>query len=115
MALIRAHYFRAMPCSGAGNPPIEKDDRFLEASIAQVDAERSACAAEIQQLRRARANWIDPRIAERVDELDAALSRLRRRLQHNRSWPLRFERQMRTQGWGTPPPPYLLAQLGASA
>lgn len=102
------HHVAGSPCPGAGFPPIEQTDADLERMAAEAEADLAAVRAELAALYDRRANWIDPALLHRRDALWAFSGRLRRRLDRHRAWPDRFARQMARQGWGDPPPDYLL-------
>lgn len=105
---VAAHYVQGQPCHGAGYPPIEvSDERLFEvAEIAKANADHAR--GRLVALYESRANFIDPGLIRLYDRLSARSEKLARRLKRHRLWPQRFERQMQTQGWGEPPPAYLL-------
>ena len=105
---ILHHHVQGVPCPGAGFPPIEQDDARLESVVAEAAELNRTLALELARLYEARANWIDPALVRRSLDASTTFNRLRRRLDRHRNWPARFARQMETQGWGDPPPDYLL-------
>ena len=62
----------------------------------------------MQTLRDRRTNWIDPALVAQDAALWLKADKLDRRLKRHRSWPARFEKEMATRGYGTPPPDYLI-------
>ena len=105
-----AHHVRGLPCPGEGLAPLEQTDEGLEALIGKYRAERRALRLQLAALIERRANWIDPRLKQRIGFLDGQVEKLERRLKRHRSWPARFERQMEREGWGMRPPEYLISR-----
>lgn len=107
---ILMHHVRGLPCPGTGFPPIEIDDSRLETLLVEVEAAERVALNELVVLYDQRANYIDPALIRRYGDLSAQSARIQRRIARHRAWPQRFERQMERQGWGYPPPAYLLAR-----
>ena len=113
--LILHHHVRGTPCPGAGFPPIEQDDARLVEVLRWADATDAACSRELAALYDRRANYIDPALLERAGRAITMKLRLQRRLDRHRAWPQRFARQMERQGWGNPPPAYLVDRAEGQA
>jgi hypothetical protein len=105
---VRFHHVAGVPCEGAGFPPLEVDDGRLAQLAAEAWASYRKACDEVRALEERRANWIDPRLTARLYADLAKWSRLTRRLDRHRAWPDRFRRQMDRQGYGLPPPAYLV-------
>lgn len=105
---IAMHHVRSAPCPGAGHPPIEQSDARLVSLIPETDDQARAAYAEIAALTERRVNWIDPALYRIGADASRLRDRLSRRLARHRAWPERFRRQMERQGWGDPPPAYLI-------
>jgi len=110
---IVAHYTGGGPCEGAGFAPLEETDARLVQLLEKTEREIAEIGAEIRELVDRRANWIDPRLADRRGALLSRAAWLRRRLHRLHSWPARFVREMERQGWGYPPPAWLIARQQA--
>lgn len=111
---IRHHHVRSEVCPGAGFPPIEQEDSRLETVLREIEAREAELTGQLRALYDARANYIDPALTRAISEALSAARRLERRLSRHRAWPERFRRQMERQGWGDPPPQYLVdRQAGA--
>jgi hypothetical protein len=104
------HHVRGVPCLGAGFPPIEESDARLAELAAELALAERAAGRELAALYDRRANWIDPALVARRHDLGKRADSLARRLKRHRSWPERFARQMERDGWGMPPPAYLLTR-----
>ena len=102
------HHVRGDLCPGSGFPPLEREDARLEALSIDSAALARKLGAELIALYDARANFIPPALVQRYGDATALASRLRRRLDRHRAWPKRFANQIARQGWGDPPPAYLL-------
>lgn len=109
---IPHHHVKGVPCPGKGHPPIEQDDARLESAWREAAVESRAATRAYLALIDRRANYIDQRVYDRMRETSRVADRLKRRLDRHRGWPARFERQMERDGWGDPPPDYLLVRAG---
>lgn len=109
VGMIRHHHVNSAPCRGAGHLPIEQSDAALAEALADHEAIYTNASASIAALTAARANYIDPMLYTQMRSSLTEKLRLRRRLDRHRKWPERFARQMEMQGWGDPPPEYLVA------
>lgn len=107
---IAFHNVAGVPCAGVGFAPIEEDDARLRSYAAELAAEDRALSKRLLALYDARANYIPPELTRRLYEVSRAASRLNRRIARLDGWPARFDREMERQGWGSPPPAYLLAR-----
>jgi hypothetical protein len=105
---IAHHHVKGDACPGIGFPPIEQSDERLASYAVEVDAAKSDAAHELAELYIRRANYIPPELTKRYSRLVSESLRLGMRLARHRAWPERFRRQMETQGWGDPPPAYLI-------
>lgn len=104
----RFHNWRGSPCLGAGHPPIEQDDARLAELAALAELADRAATRALMAMIEARVNRIEPEVTVRSLDASREAGRLKRRLDRHRKWPARFAREMETQGWGSPPPGYLL-------
>lgn len=111
--MILHHHVRGRPCPGIGHPPIEQDDARLEQLLHDAQQADRTTKRELAALYERRANYIDPAPISRASAAVSLSLRLERRLKRHRAWPQRFARQMETQGWGSPPPAYLIQRLEA--
>ena len=107
---LLAHYVGGEPCLGAGFPPIEEDDARLAAVIEGLRDKAARRRAFVRDLLARRVNYIDPAIEDAARKAEDRADQLDRRLRRHRSWPARFAREMERQGWGSPPPAYLLSR-----
>jgi hypothetical protein len=105
---IAHHHVGGVPCAGIGHPPIEVDDAALVAAVSAAEASDRALTRQLVELYDRRANFIDPQLISAMIEASGRLNRLRRRLDRHRAWPARFAREMERDGWGSPPPQYLI-------
>lgn len=112
--LVR-HYVRGLPCEGEGFSPIEIDDSRLADLVSAKREAWRAIVLSLKALRDRRANWIDPQLEIQARRLWSEASKLERRLNRHRSWPARFAREMERQGWGSPPPAYLIARAAEAS
>lgn len=109
--MILHHHVRSRVCPGTGFPPIEQDDARLSQLLEEARAIDRACTEELRALFDRRANYIDPALIDRCGAAVSLSLRLERRLARHLEWPRRFARQMERQGWGSPPPAYLIARM----
>lgn len=105
---IAHHHVQSHPCPGIGHPPIEQDDAALISRAAERAEAAERLGRELAALYASRANWIDPALKEAHLIALTEARRLHRRLRLHHGWPERFARQMARQGWGDPPPAYLI-------
>lgn len=87
----------------------------MAAVLREAEAADRECLRELASLYERRANYIDPALVERAGRAVSMKLCLERRLQRHRTWPQRFARQMERQGWGNPPPAYLLERMEGQA
>lgn len=106
---ISHHHVRGYACEGIGYPPLEQSDSRLAELAAQARYEAEDGTEKLAALYQRRANWIDPKLVLHTSTARLRADKLARRLRRHRQWPVRFARQMATQGWGDPPPAYLLS------
>lgn len=106
--MILHHYVGGEPCPGLGYPPIEESDARLEQYTVAVAIVASDLLGDLAALFDARANYIDPALIKRYGAASALATKIERRLERHRAWPERYRRQMERQGWGSPPPDYLI-------
>lgn len=107
------HHVNSQRCAGTGHPPIEYGHAQLEAEIVRLQAKARSQRAFVRSLQDQRVNWIDPRHEAIAHDCDWRAGTLARRLKRHLNWPARFARQMERDGYGEPPPPYLMAQADA--
>lgn len=102
------HHVKGIPCRGKDHPPLEVDDRALEAEAAHYRAIEAKHRAAIKELVARRANWIDPAISAAASQAWYSAYLMERRLARHRAWPERYRKQMERDGMAMPPPAYLL-------
>lgn len=102
------HHARGDLCPGSGHPPIERDDARLAEVVEAREREAERLGRRLADLRDRRANYVAPGLIEAERRAVRDALRLRRRLDRHRRWPDRFRREMDRQGWGDPPPRYLV-------
>lgn len=107
--MIAHHHVRGNLCAGAGFPPIEVSDARLAEVAESARQEASRISDKLLSLYEGRANWIDPALVTSAAATATHADKLTRRLERHRAWPMRFAHQMQSQGWGDPPPAYLLS------
>lgn len=110
---VAHHHVRGEVCPGKNHLPLEQDDRHLEAEIARFYAISRSKAAFVRELLARRVNYIDPTHQATGDAAWSLARKLERRLARHRNWPRRFLAEMDRQGWGSPPPAYLLERIAA--
>ncbi|MEG3177020.1 hypothetical protein U1872_12330 [Sphingomonas sp. RB3P16] len=104
------HHVRGLPCAGAGAVPIEENDDRLRQVARETEGALRSARATIRALEARRANWIDPSLLKRRDDLRTRLDTLHRRIKRLDGWADLADRQMARYGWCQRPPAYLLAR-----
>lgn len=115
------HFTRGDRCPGGGFPPIEIDDARLTTYAAELEQLAGAAAQRVRDLEERRANWIDPALISRRNQLWTDQYAVDRRLRRIQTWVARYrrayDRQMMQHGycWAIQPPAYLVTRAEAVA